>query len=119
MENTKCKILWHFTEQMDHEIYGRRPLISVAQKDKNLCQIIDFACPYDGGVHTIELEKIEHYQDLAQELRKIWNMKVRVIPLVICALGTTPIKLRKLKQIGIETQITEMKNTVLLHFGQI
>ena len=34
-------------------------------------QIIDFACPYDGRVDAKELEKIEHYQDLALELRKI------------------------------------------------
>ena len=71
---------------MDHEIYGRRPDVIVVQKDKNLCQIIDFACPYDGRVDTKELEKIEQYQDLAQELRKIWNMEVKAIPLVIGAL---------------------------------
>ena len=43
-------------------------------------------------------------------------MKVKVIPLVIGTLGTTPIKLRNwLKEIGIETQITELQKTVLLH----
>ena len=56
------------------------------QKDKYLYQIIDFACPYDGSVDSKELEKIEHYQDLAKELRKIWNMKDKVIPLVKGAL---------------------------------
>ena len=59
--------------------------IIVVQKDKNLCQIIDFACPYDGRVDTKELEK-KHYQDLARELRKIWYMTVKVIPLVTVAL---------------------------------
>ena len=47
MEKGKCKILWDFTVHTDHEIYGRRPDVIVVQKDKNLCQIIDFACPYD------------------------------------------------------------------------
>ena len=65
MENDKCKILWDFTVQMDHEIYGRKPDIIVVQKDKNLRQITDFACPYDEGVDTKVLEKIEHYQALA------------------------------------------------------
>ena len=47
-------------------------------------------------------------------------MKVKVIPLEIGALGPTPIKLRNwLKEIGIETQITEMQKTVLLHAAQI
>ena len=59
---------------------------------------------------TKELEIIEHYQDLALELRKIWNMKVKVIPPVKGALGTTHMKLRNwLKKIGIETEITELQ----------
>ena len=57
MENDKCKILWDFTVQTDHEICGRRPDVTVVQKDKNLYQIIDFACPYDRKVDTKELEK--------------------------------------------------------------
>ena len=92
MENDRCKILWDFTVQKDHEIYGRRLDVTVV-KDKNLSQIIDFACPpYDRIVDTKELEKAGHYQVLARELRKIWNMKVKFIPLRIGALGTTPIK---------------------------
>jgi hypothetical protein len=34
------------------------------------------------------LEKIEKYQDLARELRKLWNTRTEVIPIVIGALGT-------------------------------
>ena len=60
IENDKCKILWDFTVQTGHEIYGRRPDIIVVQKDKNLCQIIDFVCPYDGRVDTKKLEQLEH-----------------------------------------------------------
>ena len=71
MENNKCKILWDFTVQTDHEIYGRRPDIIVVQKDKNLCQIIDFADPNNGRLDNKELGQIEHYQDLARELRKM------------------------------------------------
>ena len=35
MENDKCKILWDFTVQTDHEICGRRPVV-VAPKEKSL-----------------------------------------------------------------------------------
>ena len=69
---------------------------------------------------TKELEKIDYYQDLARELRKIWNMKVKVIPRVIGVPGTTPIKLRNwLKEIFIETQINELQKTVLPHTARI
>ena len=50
MENHKFKILWNFMLQRDYEIYGRRLEVIVVQKDKNLCQIIDFACHDDGRV---------------------------------------------------------------------
>ena len=59
---------------------------------------------------------MEHYQDLAQELRKIWNLKVKVIPLRIGARGTTPITLGNwIKEIDTETQITQLQKTVFLH----
>ena len=65
-------------------------------------------------------QKKKHYQDMARELRKIWDIKVKVIPLVIDDLQTTPIKLRNwLKKIGIETQITEFLKTVILHTARI
>ena len=65
-------------------------------------------------------QKKKHYQDLARELRKIWDIKVKVIPLVIDDLQTTPIKLRNwLKKIGIETQITEFLKTDILHTARI
>ena len=71
MENDKCKILWDFIVQTDQEIYVRRPDVIVVQRDKNLCNIIDFACLYDGRVNTKELVKIKHCLDLARELTTI------------------------------------------------
>ena len=41
--------------------------------------------------HTIKLkecEKKDKYLDLARELKKLWNMQVTIIPIVICAFGT-------------------------------
>ena len=62
-------------------------------------QIIDVAVPGDAKVELKEKEKIDKYQDLAKELRKLWKVKTRVVPIVIGALRTIPIKdqLAKLK----------------------
>ena len=49
---------------------------------------MDFAVPADHRVKLKEGEKKEKYLDLARELKKLWNMKVTVIPIVIGALGT-------------------------------
>ena len=47
-------------------------------------------------------------------------MKIKVILLVIGAIGASPIKLRNwLKEIDIETEITELQETVLLHTARI
>ena len=49
---------------------------------------MDFAVPADHRVKLKENEKKDKYLDLAKELKKLWNMKVTVIPIVIGALGT-------------------------------
>ena len=35
-----------------------------------------------------ECEKKDKYLDLARELKKLWNMKVTIVPIVISAFGT-------------------------------
>ena len=83
-------------------------------------QIIDFAVPYDTRVDEKEKEKIQKYQDLARELKKLWNKNVKVIPVTVGALGTTPSRLpKRLKEIGINTKIVELQKTVLLHSARI
>ena len=50
----------------------------------------------------------------------MWNMKVTVVPLVVGALGSLAKALKKrLKNIGIETKITELQKTVLIHTTRI
>ena len=48
--------------------------------------------------------------DLVRKLKKVWNVKVIVVPLVVGALGTPNKELEKrLKTIGIKTKITNYK----------
>ena len=49
---------------------------------------MDFAVPADHRVKLKESEKKYKYLDLAWELKKLWNMKVTVILIVIGDLGT-------------------------------
>ena len=42
----------------------------------------------DHRVKIKEAEKMDKYLDLAREMKNLWNMKVMVIPVIICALGT-------------------------------
>ena len=94
-------------------------MITVDKKN-NKCQIIDFAVPFDTRVAEKEKEKIFKYQDLTWELKKMWNKKVKVIPVMIGVLGNTPKVLpERLKEIGIDTRIVELQKTVLLQSARI
>ena len=39
-------------------------------------------------INLKESEKKDKYLDLATEIKKLWNMKVTIVPIVISALGT-------------------------------
>ena len=79
-------------------------------------KITDFAVPIDTRVDMKEVEKIEKYQVLAMELRKIWIKRLKVIPIIIVALGTTARLLRKwLEDIGIEKKVVELQKSAILY----
>ena len=82
--------MWYFSIQTDHVIEAGRPNLVAVDKKERSCKIIDFAVPRDSRIEEKEKDKIEKYQDLGRELQKIWNVKVKIIPLVIGSLGAIP-----------------------------
>ena len=67
-----------------------------------------------------EKDKIKGYNDLKREMKKIWDMPLKVIPLVVSALGTTLKKLnQRLSDIGIETRIVELQKTFIIYYARI
>ena len=93
LENDTHKLLWDFDIQTDHLISARRPdLIIIAKKKKKKrrksAKFVDFAVLADHRIKLKECEKRDKYLALARELKKIWNMKVTIIPIVIGAFGT-------------------------------
>ena len=90
LENEDYKVLWDFSIQTDQVIEARRPdLVVVDQKERG-SKIIDFAVPRDSRIEEKEKDKIEKYQDLGWGLQKIWNIKVKIIPLVVGSVGAMP-----------------------------
>ena len=82
--------MWNFSIQTDLVIDARRSDLVVVDKKRRTCKIIDFAVPGDSRIEEKEKEKIEKYQDLKRELQKIWNVRVKIIPLVVGSLGVIP-----------------------------
>ena len=58
--------------------------------------------------------------DLKRELRKIWDIPVKVIPVVVGERGTTPKKLKqRLSDMEIETRMVELQKTTILYSARI
>ena len=94
-ENDTHKILWDFDIQTDHLISARRPDLITINKKKRIYKIVDFAVPADHRIKLKECEKKDKYFNLARELKKLWNMKVTIIPIVIGAFSTVTKELLK------------------------
>ena len=87
----------------------------VVDKKERSCKIIDFAVPGGSRIEETEKDKIEKYQELGRELQKIWNVKVKIVPLAVGSLGAIPKQFGyRLKQIGIIAGTTQVQKTVLL-----
>ena len=82
------KLLWDFDIQTDHLISARRPDFIIINKIKRTFKIVDFAVSVDHRIKLKENERKDKYLDLAEGLKKQWNMKVTIIPIVIGAFGT-------------------------------
>ena len=94
LEYEDYKLLWDFSVRTDHVIGARRPDLLIIDKRDKSCQIIDVAIPEDNGVRAWkEDKKVEKYQDLARKVRKMWGVKTKVIPVVVGALGSIPLRL--------------------------
>ena len=92
----------------------------LVDKSKKSCHIIDVAIPENSGVKEKEFEKVEQYQNLARELRRMWEVKTNVVPIVSGALGTVPLRLKgNLKGIGVFTSISLIQKSALLVSARI
>ena len=112
--------MWDFSIQTDHVVEAWRPDLVVVDKKERSCKIIDFVIPGDSRIEEKEKDKIEKYQDLGRELQKIWNIKVKIIPLVVGSLGAIPKQSgNRLKQIGVAVGTVQVQKTVLLGMARI
>ena len=86
------------------------------QQKKRICQIVDFAFPTDHKINLKESKKKDKYLDLARELKKLWNMKVTIVPIVIGALGTIT---KGLEDLEVGGRVETIQTTALLRTARI
>ena len=78
--------------------------------------IVDIASPQDHRVYEKESEKVEKYQDLKKEIRKLWSIRrVKVVLVVVGALGAVSKRLDTwLDELGITINTGLQQKTALL-----
>ncbi len=120
LENDTHKLLWDFNIQTDHLISDRRPHLIIINKKKRTCTIVDFAVPADHRIKPKECEKKDKYLELARELKKLWNMQVTIIPIVIGAFGTViRVVLEGLENLEVGGRVETIKITALWRTARI
>ena len=81
---------------------------------------MDLAAPVNHMVKMKGSEKRDKYLDLAKELKNLWNMKVKVIPIVIGALNTvTKGLVQGLEDLEIRERVETIQTTGLSKSGRI
>jgi hypothetical protein len=121
LESDEVNIYWDFTVQCDRYVKHRKPDIIVINKLEKKCFIIDIAIPGDSRVKKKEEEKIKKYQELKQEMMRLWRLKsILIIPVVVGALGAVSMNVSKwLEKLNIRTDIGLIQKTALLGTARI
>ena len=94
----------------DRKIEPRRPGIVFIDKKERANVIIG-----DDRVKDNELEKLEKYQLLKDEIAKVWRMrKVIVVPVVIGALGAVSVNFKEyMKRIGVNVRLEVIQKSAV------
>ena len=102
-------------------VEARRPDIIVMRKKEKKRISVDIAIPGDSRIHEKEFEKIEKYQDLKWEIRRMWGIKNGgVVPVFVGALGSVTKKLGKwIEKLGIRVRIGPLQKTTPLGTARI
>ena len=111
LENDTHKLLWDFNIRTDHLILTRRPDFII---------IVDFAAAADHRINLKECEKKDKHLDLARELKKLWNLKVTIVPIVIGDFGTiTKGLLKGPEDLEVGGRVVTIQMTALLRMARI
>ena len=87
---------------------------------KRTCRIVNFVVPVDHRVKVKECEKRDKYPDFARKLKKLWHIKVTIIPTVIGALGAITKRLiQGLEDLEIRGRVETSQTTALLRSARI
>ena len=107
-------MVWNQQVQTDRTIPNNKPDIIIRDNEKRTCMLIDVAISGDRNVIKKEADKILKYKDLRIETQRMWNVKTKVIPVIIGATGTISKSFRKyVSNIPGNHKVKELQKTAI------
>jgi len=94
-EDGDVTVLWNQAVHTDREVTANRPDIIIKNKKEKTCTLIDVAIPADTNVVQKEAEKTLKYKSLCIEIKRMWNLKCTIVPVITGATGIVKRSLRK------------------------
>ena len=120
-ENGDVKLIWDINIQCDNVMEARSPGLILVDKKAKSRVIIDAAIPGDCRIGEKEIKKIEKYQNLKRELKRLWSLKkVEVVPVIVGALGCISKGFSGwMDTLGIKLNVGMVQKSVLLGTARI
>jgi len=119
-QGSKVTILWNQQVQTDRTIPNNKPVIIIRDNEKRTCMLIDVAISGDRNVIKKEIKKMLKHKDLTIEIQRMWNMKTKVVPIIIEMTGTISKSFRKyVSNIPGNHEVKELQKTAILGTAHI
>jgi len=119
-EGGKVTILWNQQVQTDRTIPNNIPDIIIRDNVKGTCMLIDVAISGVRNVIKKEADKILKRKDLTIEIQSMWNVKTKVIPVIIGTTGTISKSFRKyVNNVPRKHEVKELQKTAILGTARI
>jgi len=107
--------LWNQQVQTDRTIPNNKPDIIIRDNEKGSCMLIDVAISGDRNVIKKEAQKTLKYEDFSIEIQRMWNVKTKVIAVIVRATGTISKLFRKyVSNIPGKHEVKELQKTAIL-----
>jgi len=112
--------MWNQQVQIDRTIPNNKPDIIIRDNEMGACVLIDAAISGDRNVIKKGADKILKYKDLTIEVQRMWNVKTKVIPVIIVATGTISKTFRiYVSNIPGKHEVKELQKTAILGTAHI
>ena len=114
-KDESIEIWWDRSVETTQKLEHNRPDVTVLDHTSKMWTFVDFSVPWDKNVRVKEDEKVDRYAPLGKEIRKMYGVKTRLVPLVVDSLGVVSSRLEgHLSELGIPDVLGSMETSAVI-----